>query len=139
VMEVLPESDWAYLADRSGHVAEEWLCFFIETKHSGQTHLEDAAWEYQGKLKEEQREAYGTISLPTYRTPTGALKADSSGPLSGVLTVRIDNSQMNGKMWQCTACNTMSARNKSRSKSRGKDKGSNKDRTRMKNAFEAAA
>jgi hypothetical protein len=62
VMEVLPESDWTYLGDARGAVAERWLCFFMRNWHSAESHSEGAAWNYIGALSEEDKRAYGTSS-----------------------------------------------------------------------------
>jgi hypothetical protein len=60
VMEVLPESDWAYLADERGKVAERWLCFFTKQQHSAEGYSDVAAWDYLGAMSEEDKQSCGT-------------------------------------------------------------------------------
>lgn len=60
VMEVLPESDWAHLADARGVVAEQWLCFFTKQGHSAEVYSDVAAWDYIEAMSEEDKQSYGT-------------------------------------------------------------------------------
>ncbi|ELR12363.1 uncharacterized protein ACA1_374310 [Acanthamoeba castellanii str. Neff] len=106
VMEVLPESDWAHLADARGVVAEQWLCFFTKQGHCAEGHSEVAAWQYFNGMSQEDQQSYG------------------------LLLVKQDNAEKKGKLFQCPFHSTMSARNKLRPKARGKDKGTTKERTR---------
>ncbi len=73
VMEVLPESDWTYLADARGAVAERWLCFFTRNRHSAESHSEDAAWAYIAALSEEDKRTYGTCPASFGRDSSSTL------------------------------------------------------------------
>ena len=61
VMEVLPESDWAHLADPRGRVAEQWLCFFTKQGHCAEGHSEVAAWQYFNDMSQEDQQSYGAL------------------------------------------------------------------------------
>jgi hypothetical protein len=61
VMEVLPESDWAHLADARGVVAEQWLCFFTKQGHCAEGHSEVAAWQYFNGMSQEDQQSYGKL------------------------------------------------------------------------------
>jgi hypothetical protein len=84
VMEVLPESDWTYLADARGAVAERWLCFFTRNRHSAESHSEGAAYDYIAALSEEDKRAYGTCPARLGFGSSGAVtRARHCADLSG--------------------------------------------------------